>query len=140
MTERAGARKPAFFVSEQMDLLTAVLDRIVPSEAGLPGAGELRVATYVDRIVAQSAHLRKLFAAGLAELSVRAGLGGFTALTDDRKDAVLREVESAWQEKKEAGAGANLIRSEASDKVKEAAGKLERAAQDGAQMTIPGTD
>ena len=95
MTEKTEPDAPTFFVSEQMDMLAAVLDRIVPAGAGFPGAGQLGVATYVDRVVAQSAHLRKLFAAGLAELSVRAGLGGFTALTDDRKDAVLREVESA---------------------------------------------
>ena len=98
MTEHAGAGKQAFFVSEQMDLLTAVLDRVIPGDGVFPGAGELGIAPYVDRVVAQSVRLRRLFAAGLAELSVRAGLGGFTTLTDARKDAVLREVESAAPE------------------------------------------
>lgn len=53
--------------------------------------------------------------------------------------AKLSEVESAYQEQKDATAEATEMRSSAADKVKAAAGKLERATQDGAQMTIPGT-
>ena len=49
----------------------------------------------------------------------------------------LRAVESAWQEQKDAGLAANELRDVASKKVKEAAGKLERATQDGAQVTLP---
>lgn len=52
----------------------------------------------------------------------------------------LRSVEHAYQEQKEATAKAVEMRNEASDKVKKAAAKLERATQDGAQMTIPGVD
>lgn len=52
----------------------------------------------------------------------------------------LREVEQSWQSQKEAIAKASEMKSEAAEKVKKAAGKLERAAQDGAQLTIPGTD
>lgn len=52
----------------------------------------------------------------------------------------LRTVEAAWEEQKEAIAKSIEMRGEAAEKVKKAAGKLERAAQDGAQMTIPGTD
>lgn len=51
----------------------------------------------------------------------------------------LRVVESTYQEQKDATAEANEMRTNASDKVKAASGKLERATQDGAQMTIPGT-
>lgn len=51
----------------------------------------------------------------------------------------LQAVEMAWQEKKEAYEEAAQIKSAAADKVKRAAGILERATQDGAQLTIPGT-
>ena len=52
----------------------------------------------------------------------------------------LRLVEEAWQEHKEAIAKAAEMRTAAAEKVKKRGGELERAAQDGAQMTIPGTD
>ncbi len=54
--------------------------------------------------------------------------------------AKLQAVETAWQEQKDAATEAGTLRNEAKDKVKAAAGKLERAAQDGAQMTLPGTE
>ena len=86
---------------EQIDLLTSVLDRIVPADGGLPGAGQLGVAAYVDATVARSPGLKKLFAGGLAELSIRAesvGPSGFAALADDRKDVMLSELEAAAPE------------------------------------------
>ncbi len=52
----------------------------------------------------------------------------------------LREVEQSWQAQKEAIAKASEMRSAIAEKVKKAAGQLERASQDGAQLTIPGTD
>ena len=52
----------------------------------------------------------------------------------------LRECEVSWQAQKEAIAEASEMRSAIAEKVKKAAGKLERASQDGAQLTIPGTD
>jgi hypothetical protein len=52
----------------------------------------------------------------------------------------LRSVESTYQEQQDAHAKAVELRTEAAEKVKKAAAKLERATQDGAQMTIPGVE
>ena len=72
------------------------------------------------------------------ENAVEAGLPSHPDANDVHDK--LRGVEAAWQDQKEAGAEASELRSDAADKVKKAAGKLERATQDGAQMTIPGVD
>lgn len=51
----------------------------------------------------------------------------------------LRAVESAWQDLTEAKAEATERNSVAMDRVRKLGSALERAVQDGAQLTIPGT-
>lgn len=77
-------------------------------------------------------------AAASFENAIEAGLPSNADANDVH--AKLRGVEKSWQAQKEAIQQASLMRSEIAEKVKKAAGKLERASQDGAQLTIPVTD
>ena len=89
------------FTQAQRDLLTAVLNRIVPPAPPLPGAGDLGVREFVEGVAAEKPQLRRLFNAGLALVDITASAKGstaFLALTDDSKDATLREVEAASPE------------------------------------------
>ncbi len=91
------ATSGAFFTEPQADLVTQVLDRIIPPDERMPGAGEIAVG-YLDEAVGRSPGLRRLFGHGLALVQVRARQshgGDFNGLSADEKDAVLREVESA---------------------------------------------
>ena len=91
------AETPSFFVDSQFALMRSVLDRIVPASEDLPGAGELGVAAYIDRVVGPSAELKRLFARGLIEIDIGGQAQhseGFVALSNAEKDGVLRQVES----------------------------------------------
>jgi hypothetical protein len=94
------ARKTAF-TDGQRELLTQVLDRIVPSDGGLLGAGELGAGEYVESAVAGSPPQTRLFIDGLAQIAIaghESQSAGFADLSDERKDEVLRAVESAEPE------------------------------------------
>ena len=60
------------------------------------------------------------------------------AQKDEAWDKLLR-VEGLWMERKDAIAEADELRKAAAEEVKKRGGELERAAQDGAQLSIPGT-
>jgi hypothetical protein len=77
----------------QRALLAAALDRLVPPNGDLPGAGRLGVAETIERALAASAPLRRLFLDGLVEVELAAGGEGFGALGGDGQDAVLRRTE-----------------------------------------------
>ena len=91
----------------QRELLALALDRIVPPGVGLPGAGELGVAEFVESAAAgPDRHSResgspsqaRLLVDGLKQIEITAGrhgAGAFADLDDDARDEVLREVESA---------------------------------------------
>ena len=96
MTETKDAN-PTFFTESQRVLVRHVLNRIVPAGDGFPAAGELGVVDYLDGLVGRSARLKRTFAEGLARIEMVADAGGpagFAGLPDDRKDEVLRDVES----------------------------------------------
>jgi hypothetical protein len=93
----------------QRELLTQVLDRIVPADGGLPGPGELGVAEFVESAAGskqgQDRHSRgggnpsatRLLVDGLKHIEVAAGQRGsgvFAQLDGDARDEVLRAVES----------------------------------------------
>jgi hypothetical protein len=89
---------PTVLSDEQRRLLVAVLDRIVPPNGTLPGAGTLGVDTAIDRTLAQTPKLRRRFLNGLAEIGVTAARETgqeFLALDVARQEAVLRSVEQA---------------------------------------------
>ena len=87
---------PRFLSRSQHELVTAVLDRLIPSQGEMPGAGELGTADYLDGIAAGSAGIARLFSGGLQDIEIAAArLGsGFEKLSGDQQDEVLRGVEA----------------------------------------------
>src|SRR5688500_20180977 len=86
---------PQIFTEGQRELLTAVLNRIIPAEDKFPGAGDLGLAGFVEGVVAQSSKLRRLFIEGLAQIEITAvGKEGkeVLGLTDAARDQTQREV------------------------------------------------
>ena len=97
MTTEPEAKGPSFLSGRTLALVRSIIDRIVPAEGRLPGAGALGVADYIDRVVGESTELRGLLIHGLsqAEIDAQAGYStDFADLTDDQKDETLRRVES----------------------------------------------
>ena len=93
----ASTESPAFFAAAQCELLVSVLNRIVPAAGTFPGAGDLGVASYIDRLVGQSAALKRLFAQGLVQITLTSQTQHaqpFTALLEEQRDAVLHHVEA----------------------------------------------
>ena len=89
------------FTEAQRELLAGVLNRIIPPEGTLPGAGDLGLADIIEGVVVEQPQLRRLFIDGLAQIEITVGHQGtadFQALADDGKDAALREVESSRPE------------------------------------------
>ncbi len=85
------------FTNEQRELLSAILDRIIPPQGELPGAGALGVADFVEGVVGDQPVLRRLFLTGLAEIEIYASqnMGGeFSLLNDAKKDSALAGTES----------------------------------------------
>jgi hypothetical protein len=92
---------PVFFAAAQRELLVSVLNRIVPAAGAFPGAGDLGVASYLDRVVGQSAALRRLFAQGLVQITLMSQTQyaqPFTMLLEEQRDTVLRQVETTAPE------------------------------------------
>jgi hypothetical protein len=56
----------------QRTLVTLALNRIVPAQATLPGAGDFGVGTSIEHALADSARLRRLFLEGLSEIAITA--------------------------------------------------------------------
>jgi hypothetical protein len=89
---------PSVLSEEQRRLLVAVLDRIVPPNGTLPGAGGLGVDSAIDRTLALTPRLRRLFLNGLAEIAVaaeREAGSDFLALDAATQERVLQTVEEA---------------------------------------------
>src|ERR1700730_6022277 len=83
----------------QRALLPSVLNRIVPAHADLPGAGDLDVGASIERALAESPRLRRLFLDGLGEVAItaqrEAGLA-FVELDPTRQTVVLNAIEQRW--------------------------------------------
>jgi hypothetical protein len=93
----------------QLELLTAVEDRLIPREGDLPGAGESGAAERVDGLLAERREWRPDVLTALKAIEVAAerlrmerslaGVGmtgaGFLGLSEDDRDAALRVVEAA---------------------------------------------
>jgi len=84
--------------ASEMELLDAVVARLIPADANGPGAREARVARYIDRALGGAlARSQPAYTAGLAALDryARSSRGApFARLTPPDQDAVLRDVES----------------------------------------------
>jgi gluconate 2-dehydrogenase gamma chain len=84
--------------ASEADLLEAIVERLVPSDALGPGAKEARAAHYIDRALGGAlAESRQDYAQGLAALDryARESRGkGFLDLSPTDKDSLLMDVES----------------------------------------------
>jgi len=90
-------RTAVFFTALQFQVVTSMLNRLIPASGDLPGAGELGVAHYLDGAIGSSAALKRTFAAGLTQIMVesqRQHAGEFSTLTSEQQDALLRHVEA----------------------------------------------
>ncbi len=96
----------------------------------------MRVAT--ERKTRRHAKKLEASAAATFENAVEAGLP--TNATADDVSRKLASVEQAWQARVEAEAQAGELNKEASKLVKQAAAALDRAMQEGAQLTLPGME
>ena len=80
------------------DLLTAVLDEIIPprSDRNVPGAGSLGVGALVQEAAGETPELAEMLSLGLSAVDDAArkqGADGFAALAQGKRADVLREVE-----------------------------------------------
>ena len=85
------------FTENQLKLLSAVLNRIIPPEGQLPGAGDLEVGDFIEGAASREKGLRRLFTEGLASIEIIASHQdgeGFQSLNGAAQDAVLQGVES----------------------------------------------
>ena len=95
------ASRNRVFTDNQRDLLSSVLNRIIPPEDPLPGAGDLGLTDFLEGVVDANAQFNRLFNEGLAQIEIAASVtepSGFQALTNDGKDSALKEVEASHPE------------------------------------------
>ena len=95
--------------AEQLALLAAIQNRLIPAQDEMPGAGDVGCANTVDRFLSERPALRRPVLAALNAIEAAAGEQrqtssesdvnsthmAFLALTNMERDAVLRAVESA---------------------------------------------
>ncbi|MCE2499331.1 MAG: gluconate 2-dehydrogenase subunit 3 family protein [Dehalococcoidia bacterium] len=79
----------------QRALLDATLNRIVPAQDEMPGAGDLGIAAFVESVAAGSAAKRRLFMEGLVQIELAAQERGglFATLSETAQDDALKSVE-----------------------------------------------
>lgn len=86
------------FSPAQRTLLTGVINRIIPPQDKMPGAGNLGIAAFIEDAAAITTSLTRLFNEGLAQIAVAAGpdsSSAFENLSDTAKDGLLRSIEAA---------------------------------------------
>jgi hypothetical protein len=96
---RDRAREPLeTLTAGEMDILDAVVARLIPTDANGPGATEARAAHYIDRALGGAlASSRPAYTSGLAALDryARSSRGAaFTQLSATDQDSVLIDVET----------------------------------------------
>ncbi len=93
-SQSAPTTAPPVLEPAQRTLLRAVINRIVPARDDLPGAGDLDVGEGIERTLAASTRLRRLFLDGLREVEITAGLDhAFAELDPESQTVVLETVE-----------------------------------------------
>lgn len=86
--------------SEQRALMATVLNRIVPAQNEMPGAGDLGVAEFVESVAGGGPESRRRLLEGLVQIELAAAERGaeFAALSAETQMDALRAVESAAPE------------------------------------------
>ncbi len=79
----------------QRVLLGATLNRIVPAQGDMPGAGDLGIAAFVESVAAGSAAKRRRLMDGLVqiELAAQERGGSFATLSETAQNDALKSVE-----------------------------------------------
>jgi gluconate 2-dehydrogenase gamma chain len=96
----AVAAQPSALTPAQLEVLSALMSRILPSVDGRPGAREAGAPYFVDRALATfNAAQRPLYIEGIAGLNrlaqaKLAGAAGFAALSPTQQDEVIRDIEA----------------------------------------------
>ncbi len=88
-----------FLTGAQQELLALALDRIIPPQGDLPGAGALGLAAFIENAVGANPGTRRLFIDGLARIEIAAAQRSsarFGQLIGDDRDAALRDVEERY--------------------------------------------
>ena len=86
------------FTQGQVKTLTAALNRIIPAEGDMLGAGELGVAQFIEGVAAGTPAKTRLFTQGLATIEVtstRLTGKAFAAATGQEQDQTLQSMESS---------------------------------------------
>jgi hypothetical protein len=86
---------PRLFSPEQAELLSRVLDEIIPksSDRGLPGAGEVGLASHIEQIARDTPEFGAALARGLdALVELARARGGFAALAPSDRAEILSEL------------------------------------------------
>lgn len=98
MTTHDRAHERSLFLSEQQrELLTAIVDRLIPPQDGVPDAGAAGVAEHVERMAGISPKSRAILIDGLKTIEAVSGRShgkGFVSLSNAQKVDVLRDVEA----------------------------------------------
>ena len=82
-----------------MVLLTAVLNRIIPADGDLPGAGDLGLSQFVASAATGSPASVRLFTLGLRQVDIASPKGSsFIDLSAQGQDTALKAVESSSPE------------------------------------------
>lgn len=82
--------KPQAFSKERFDLITALVEMIIP-ESDTPGAAAAGVDRYVDEEAAEQPDLKRKLSAGLARLEA----DGFAAMSEPARVALLTDYSKA---------------------------------------------
>ena len=85
------------FIEAQQSLLTAALNCIIPEEGSMPGAGDLGVIEFIEKLVAPDPKLRRLVNEGLSQIVVAASVQSgqeFVDLDKDDQNEALKEVQA----------------------------------------------
>ena len=83
---------------DQMELLAAVVDRIIPQSEEMPGASEMDLHNFIEGVLVAQTPLRRLFIEGLSRIEIaaaRSGGASFGGLSGEAQDSALREVEAS---------------------------------------------
>jgi hypothetical protein len=85
------------FTKGQQSLLTAALNCIIPEEGNMPGAGDLGVIEFIEKLVAPDPKLRRLVNEGLPQIVIAASVQSgqdFVELDKDGQNEALKEVQA----------------------------------------------
>ena len=90
----AAAAASAFliFTDDEAALFSRVANRLIPAQGAMPGGGDIGLATFVDGVLADAAHLRQPI---LDVLHLVRSADEAQVATDDGLDAVLARIEQA---------------------------------------------